>query len=601
MAAHGSAPSGNAGRPVPTAQDLALALGRDSPIYQQAFAQLLELFRHAQGAPGVDLRYREWAVYLSAAVPSVEPSEELFVSHTYLALVARIVARYFLSPGVPVSGAEELAHIIDGDYFREQGIDNYIEDDFFTWLLIPGSIESAESGLKAVAWLANALASYDFSRPPPGLLTGLYHQLTGGPPNGPSLSGIRIPYWLAEYVLQEELGLGSNGGQSVLDPCCGPGTFLAAAVRLHAERLACEGRDDFDSLLHILDRVMGMDIHPLAVTVARTNYLLSLGSLAQGVHAPVLLPVYLSGPIATAKNPGSSVLSNGGPEPVYTFHTETREEMFQIPDSVASNLERLDWLFARLPNYLRGAQTRGSTGDDEAAQAVLNAYYNYLVAPKTRTPIPEPLSSFAADTMVSTAAKLINRYLQGAGLFWPFILKNLPASVYMARRKFDLVVSNLCQTATAEAPGSGKEDRLGPTASASGGESDREAQISMGDDPADDQWSEYTALYLNDAGRTALILPLEVQTSGTPGAATEYRSQATPLSQRVDKVVDLSRVDGLSSPPYRVLIGSKGPASLRLASITTLRGTAPSDDARWEQAREHVTKGDEAHLTLPEL
>ena len=600
MAAHRAAPSENAGRPVPTAQDLALALGRDSPIYQQAFTQLLELFRQAQGTPGVDLRYREWAVYLSAAVPSVECSEELFVNHTYLALVARLVARYFLSPGAPVSGAEELAHIIDGDYFREQGIDNYIEDDFFTWLLIPDIVASGESGLKTMGWLANALASYDFSRTPPGLLTGLYHQLTGGPPNGPSPGDIHTPYWLAEYVLQEELGLGTDGEQSVLDPCCGPGTFLAAAVRLHAERLAGEGQDDFDSLLHILDRVMGMDIHPLAVTVARTNYLLSLGSLVQGVHVPVLLPVYLSGPIATARNPGSSVLSNGGPEPVYTFHTETREEMFQVPDSVASNLESLDWLFARLPNYLRGAETRGSKGDDEAAQAVLNAYYNYLVAPKLRTPIPEPLSRFAADTMVATAAKLINRYLQGAGLFWPFILKNLPASVYMARRKFDLVVSNLCQPVTAEASGSGKEDRLGPTAAASGGESGREAEISPGDDPAGDQWSEYTALYLNDAGRTALIMPFDAQASGGSGAVTGYKSQATPLYQRADKVVDLSGVDGLSSPPYCVLIGNKSLASLQPASTTTLKGTAPSDDARWEEAREHVTIVDEGPLTLPD-
>ena len=202
----------------------------------------------------------------------------------------------------------------------------------------------------------------------------------GGSPNSPGLRGIRTPDWLAEYVLQEELGLGKSEGRSVLDPRCGPGTFLATAVRLHADRLAGQGQDDFDSLLYILDRVMGMDIHPLAVTLARTNYLLSLGGLVQGVHAPVLLPVYLSGPIGTARNPGSSVLPDGGSEPVYAFHTEIPEELFQVPDSVASNLKRLDWLFARLPNYLRGAQTRGSKGDDDHAQTVLTAYYNYLVA-----------------------------------------------------------------------------------------------------------------------------------------------------------------------------------------------------------------------------
>ena len=76
----------------------------------------------------------------------------------------------------------------------------------------------------------------------------------------------------------------------------------------------------------------------------------------------------------------------------------------------------LDWLFVRLPNYMRGAASRlRAQPEDDAIQAVLNAYYNYLTSPKARTPIPEPLTPAAADVMVDTARALVTGYLRGQG------------------------------------------------------------------------------------------------------------------------------------------------------------------------------------------
>ncbi len=61
----------------------------------------------------------------------------------------------------------------------------------------------------------------------------------------------------------------------MLDPACGSGTFLYFAV---LEKRAQLG-DSPDTLRHILQSVCGADIHPLAVLIARTNYLLALGDL----------------------------------------------------------------------------------------------------------------------------------------------------------------------------------------------------------------------------------------------------------------------------------------------------------------------------------
>ena len=108
----------------------------------------------------------------------------------------------------------------------------------------------------------------------------------------------------------------------------------------------------------------------------------------------------------------------------------------------------LDWLFDRYPNYLKGAhlRTRGEDPED-AIQAVLVALFNYLAAPKPRTPIPDPLSSFATGVMIETAESLIRLYLNQPTTIWLHILKNAPAPVHLAQRRFDLVVSRFLRNA----------------------------------------------------------------------------------------------------------------------------------------------------------
>ena len=45
---------------------------------------------------------------------------------------------------------------------------------------------------------------------------------------------------------------------------------------------------------HILKNVIGFDIHPLAVTIAKTNYLLSIKELLKYRSGNISIPVYMS-------------------------------------------------------------------------------------------------------------------------------------------------------------------------------------------------------------------------------------------------------------------------------------------------------------------
>ena len=65
--------------------------------------------------------------------------------------------------------------------------------------------------------------------------------------------------------------------ERVLDPACGSGTFLFHAIRqffASADRFNVPPEEAFRNCL---DKVVGIDVHPVAVLVARVTYLLALG------------------------------------------------------------------------------------------------------------------------------------------------------------------------------------------------------------------------------------------------------------------------------------------------------------------------------------
>lgn len=63
----------------------------------------------------------------------------------------------------------------------------------------------------------------------------------------------------------------------MLDPACGSGTFLYQTILFKRQRLGQSAK----TLKHIEENVVAIDIHPLAVIVAKTTYLLGLGDLLE--------------------------------------------------------------------------------------------------------------------------------------------------------------------------------------------------------------------------------------------------------------------------------------------------------------------------------
>ena len=393
--------------------------------------RLSRIFQETQAVPPVAASYREWRLWAdtSAGQEADRDASDRFVQHTYFTLLARLVAHGFLSAGAPLNRREDVWEFVNGEYFVGWGLENFLGQDFFTWPFFELSmgLGTSDDATGLAQTLAAELGSFNLSAAPPDLLGSLLP----GAENGAPVTA----RWLAEYLLGEALGLSEDPTLAVLDISCGSGTFLAAAVGIKNRTMSDRGDDSLDILLQVVDQVRGMTPSPLGAAIAKTSYLLALGDLAKEPHPPVLIPVYL----ADAANMPLAAPGAAGE----VVHTVEAAGGLALPGAVAEDPMMLDWLFGRLPNYMRGAATRlHIQAEGEAVQEVLNAYYNYLTAPKTRTPIPEPLTHDAAEVMVETARALVMGYIRGEGHARLYTIKNAAAPVFLSRRKFALVANS---------------------------------------------------------------------------------------------------------------------------------------------------------------
>jgi hypothetical protein len=268
----------------PTPIEIAERLGATSSSHALDYSTLAAIYADGKDLPTVRLKRELWVKLLRGALGTqFTDSDELFLEHTLLVNSAEIIAHLVLG-----LRAEDLAPatLLSGDQFAVAGLHGVVDRDFFDWVLeVPG-------GEGYIASLARRLARFDWSAVEHDVLKVLYESVISAETRK-ALGEYYTPDWLANRIVSQVVT--DPLRQRVLDPSCGSGTFLFYAVRRFLAAADASGVTLADAMAQVSSQVMGIDLHPVAVALARVTYLLALGR--ERLNAPergsLSVPVYL--------------------------------------------------------------------------------------------------------------------------------------------------------------------------------------------------------------------------------------------------------------------------------------------------------------------
>lgn len=321
--------------------------GADSPAHDLDMIALRTLWDANQSNEELLLKKSLWGKLLRTALGElVDVDVDLFLRHTYLVITAELIAHEVL--GVNITGLDSI-DLVTGKAFRDAGVYGVVESDFFDW---PAELDGGDKIVRAIA---RRVAQIDWAGTEHDLLKHLYESVIA-PAQRHRLGEYYTPDWLAEAVVGELVDAPTS--QRVLDPACGSGTFVFHSVRRVLTALDNQGVSNREALRHVTTHVLGMDVHPVAVTLARVTYLLALGTQRlHGNRDELSIPVYLGDSVQWQMN--HSVLNADG----LTVATSDGYDLFAaelfFPAAVLGDPAAFDRLVATLVDRAT-ARVRGA-------------------------------------------------------------------------------------------------------------------------------------------------------------------------------------------------------------------------------------------------
>jgi len=254
-------------------------LGQESVAYRRASRELDALWVSLHDNPAVALKRQLWAQLLKLVYGKDVESDALFMQHTFLVIVAKAIAGAVLE-----IREDDPKRLLSGDAFQAAGIYGAVESDFFDWIV------ASTAGEALVRRVLAHVRRFRLREAQTDVLKTLYESLIDRDERH-GLGEYYTPDWLASKVVKNCVT--SPLEQRVLDPACGSGAFLFHAIRLVLAEAEDGDLPEAERAGRATELVAGMDIHPVAVIIARVTYLLALAPVLPARKGSISVPVYL--------------------------------------------------------------------------------------------------------------------------------------------------------------------------------------------------------------------------------------------------------------------------------------------------------------------
>ena len=405
-----------AGNVAPTQDNLVREFGDASHHTNQDFATLRILYEREGQRETVQVKRRLWEDLLRAALGEIAsaPAEldELFIRHTYLSAVIGMAVQAAFGIDIRDVSAQEPADLLLGRRLRNAtGLSGILESDFFAW---PTEVAG---GAQFIRQMADRVARFDWHDPPADIAPTLYEIVIPADERR-QLGEYYTPKWLADAMVSELVA--DPLTQRVLDPACGSGTFIVAAVERFMAAAWESNLEPQEILTRLRAAVTGIDVHPAAVHLARASWALAAReaiSAAADYNTEISAPIYLGDALQLRYRTGDLFAE-------HTVTIETREgdlgnPTLTFPMSLVERAGTFDALMSDIADAIERDNDPTLALDD-----------NHVTDPSERA-----MTEAAIATM-----QMLHR--EGKNHIWAYYTRNMVRPVVLSRNKVDLIISN---------------------------------------------------------------------------------------------------------------------------------------------------------------
>ena len=399
----------------PSRNTIAERFGPNSPSYQRDISTLKALYDKYAGESTIKVKRQLWQNLLTAALGEIASApdqlDDLFVRHTYLTAVIGMVVQASFGSDIYRLAETDPADLLYGRDFRSKtGLQGVVESDFFAWPVEVG-------GLPLLRTLARRVARFDWQKAPNDVAAILYETVIP-PDERRQLGEYYTPDWLARTMVREVVTDPLN--QSVLDPACGSGTFVAEAVTHLIEAAGDTSLDPKQVLERLRFSVAGIDVHPVAVHLARAAWVLAAQPAIQaavnyGFAANITVPIYLGDALQLRFRTGDMFAQHN----VTVQVEDDRNTELVFPVSLVERAETFDALMGDIAEAIERGNDPLLALDDHA--------------------ITDPAERQSLEKTIESMHRL---HSEGRNHIWAYYTRNLVRPVALSHSKVDVIVGN---------------------------------------------------------------------------------------------------------------------------------------------------------------
>ena len=411
-----SAPSENIS---PTAENLERHFGNSSDAFLAGNLLLKEAYEAHRDDPTVAVKRRLWQDLLQVALgkdaaTAGDESDWLFIRHTYITSLVAVIMQQQLLGDVAHYASERPDALLKGHILAEQSdLHGVIDADLFTWPTEVGESTYLREIARVVEW-------FDWTQNATEVGPTLYQNVITQEERK-RLGEYYTPRWLAKEIT--ETVVDAPLSQRVLDPSCGSGTFIETAV----ERILNHsgGLSRTDTLKKLQENVVGIDIHPVAVQLAKATWVMAAADTIRAARAEgtdtgaVSAPIYLGDSMQLRYDTGTLSASQ-------SIELETHET---LPDHTAPIIFSIPRELARRQGDIDRLVSEMATAIDEGrdAEHVVDAY---------------EMSDASRQSMKAVATLMRELHAADRNHVWAYYIRNMIRPAVIAEEKVDRIIGN---------------------------------------------------------------------------------------------------------------------------------------------------------------